>query len=147
MNDAAVAVSPLAGKVVAGAGSVARKRHSLADKPVDRRFSTFHDKAGRAEVTEAGTGNQSVLDVRLDRVGIIQGGSDAPLGAAAGTILKRSFGDQGDFFVRGQLQSQGLAGQTAADNQNVENLHVEDEVIEGPKLYHWAAGPGKAPSR
>ncbi len=91
--DAAMAMPPLSGKVIAGAGCIARKRDALVDQPVDGGFALFHHETGCAGVTQAGAGHQRVLDMRLDRVGIVERRGDASLGTTAGAVIKRPLGD------------------------------------------------------
>ena len=127
MDDTPMAMPALACEVIAGAGSIPGKRHALADKPVDGCLAPLHDETGRAWIAQTCAGNQGVLDVSLDRIGIVQWRGDTSLGAVAGAVFKRPLGDQGNLHVRCQLQRKRLTRQAATDDQDVENLHEGNE--------------------
>jgi hypothetical protein len=120
VDDAPVAVTAFARQVIARFGS--GERNALRDKPVDRLATMFDDETGCDRVAQTGAGGERILDVRLDRVGIIEYRSDAALSPGSRQFLDCPLGDKRNAVCVGKPQRNGLAGQTAAEHQDVERF-------------------------
>ena len=70
----------------------------------------------------------------FDRVGAVEHGGDAALGPGR-RGRRESLGDQGDAVGVGQAQGQRLAGQAAADDEDVE-LTADDPLSCCGGIYH-----------
>lgn len=118
MRDTALAVAALAGQVQRLA--LGRERHALRLQPGDGRARLVEDGARGRRVAQAGAGIQRVAQVRGHAVARPQRRGNAALRVRAGAGMQRALADQRNLPVRRQFERGGHAGQTAADDDDVE---------------------------
>lgn len=88
----------------------------------------FDDGADDLGFTEAGSCGEGVADVEFERIFRAGDGGDAALGVVGvgfGAIL---FGDDGDAAVRGDLEREHQAGDTAAEDEVIVLFHAWELV-------------------
>lgn len=126
MDDATGAVAAFAGEVVAAVSIVivAGKGHALFDQPVDGFTAMFDDKTRGDGITESGAGGKGVLNMGFDRVGVVEHGGNATLRPVGGRVVDQALGDQGDPMGVGHAQGEGLPGQAAADDDDVDAAQI-----------------------
>ena len=100
MEDAALAVTALAGQVVAL--PVAIEGDALVDQPLDGSGAVLDDLAHRLPVAQAGTGFEGIPDMGIDTVLVAVDGGDTALGPVAGTVTEALLGDHDHLQVLGQ---------------------------------------------
>ncbi|MNE85694.1 hypothetical protein D3C80_1827240 [compost metagenome] len=79
----------------------------------------FYRETHRILAAQAGAGDQGVLDVGIDRIGIVQHRCHAALGPVGRAIAEVGLAQYDDVEMRGQCQGKGQAGGAAADDQYV----------------------------
>ena len=120
VNDATHAVTAFTRQVIAcSITTVTGERYPLIDQPLDGRAAMLNGEAYGVFAAQAGTGDQGVFDVGIDRVGIVQHRGHAALGPIGRTIAEIGLAQHHDIEVRGQGEGQGQAGGAAADDQYV----------------------------
>ncbi|MNF46421.1 hypothetical protein D3C84_275860 [compost metagenome] len=121
--------------VFAGGLVVAGEGHALIDQPFNRFAAMFHGEAHRFFAAQAGTGIESVLDMRLDGICVVQHRCHATLGPVRRAIGQIALAQHGNAQVLGQGQRQRQASGPAADDQNVVLVvlaHVVIPQVSGP---------------
>ncbi len=119
-----MAMSALPGQVEPGIGTwVGCEGYPARNQPFDCLATMFDDETRGFFAAQSRAGRQGVLDMRLDRIGAIEHRRDPALRPTTGAVFELSFGDQRDLPVRCETQSERLARETAANDENVEMLH------------------------
>jgi len=125
MNDASMAVTTLLGQMVV-AKNLARavvaraaEFHALIHQPLDTFPGPANGIFDDVAVTEPGTGDQGVFDMRKLAVIVVEHGGDAALGIVSGAQLQRAFRQDRYLGVVRQFQGQRQARGTAADDEHV----------------------------
>jgi hypothetical protein len=119
MYDPSFAVSALAGQVVARIrGIVPGEGDPLIDQPVDHLPSLACHETSNGFIAQTGACHQRIADMGFHRVVGIEHGSDAALCPCACAIHELALGQEGDLFVRRQMQGGGQGCQPAAYDQN-----------------------------
>ena len=119
VNNATMAMAALAGQMKPEFGLVAGEGNALLDQPAHRCVAVFDNIARGGFVAQSGPGHQRIVNVGLDRVGGIQHRRDAALCPGRVGVLQLAFCDQCHLVGGGEVQRQRLAGQAAAENQDV----------------------------
>ena len=124
VNDASVAVPPFAGEVkVVGLAAVfpalAGEGYTLLYQPADGIPAVTDNLADRVLVAQAAAGDQSVLDMGIHGVGIVEHCRYATLGPESRAFGELALAQDGYSQVAGQVQGEGQAGSAAADDQYV----------------------------
>jgi hypothetical protein len=134
VNDPALAMAAFARQMEAEGRIVRRERNPARDQPFDGRATVLDDEARRGRVAQSGAGNECVVAMGIDRICRVEYCGDPALRPGRGRVRQRFFGHQRHPAAAGKPQSQGLAGQAAADDEDVEML--DGGRIHGAGLYH-----------
>ncbi len=120
VDDATMAVAAFARQVKPQFGFIPREGDALIDQPAHGGIAVFDDIARGGFVTQAGTGDQGVVDMGFDRVGGVEHGGNAALCPRGGRVFELAFGDQRYIVGRGKAQGKGLSRQAATEDEHVE---------------------------
>ena len=126
---------------------VAGKGHALCDQPFDRRASLGHDGPRCRLVAQAGAGHQGIGDVLVMAVMRVQHRGDAALGPVTGAVAECTFGNYDNFAGIREVERNGKAGQTAADNSDIKVHHGGQDYRRfdqrpggGARVSAWSGG-------
>lgn len=131
VDNAAMAVSAFPGEMVVSV-LVPGEIDAGIDQPVDAFPTVFDGKTHCVLVTQASPGSESVLDVIFDGVFIIEYGCDSPLSPECCSAGNGGLAEDADPEVLREIQSNGQAGSTTADYQDIEFVG----------LWHWVVIAG-----
>ncbi len=127
MDDAALAVAAFAGQVEAELGLlVTGEGHALRDQPFDRGSALRHDRARRGLIAQAGAGHQRIGHMLVMAVMRVEHGGNAALGPVTGAVAQRALGNNDNFAGIREVEGHRQAGETAADNGDIEIHHARD---------------------
>jgi hypothetical protein len=137
VDDAAMAVAAFHGQVevlVAIGRDEFGEAHAKIHQPLDALAAVAHSETHDVLVAESGACLESVLDVCVDAVGVVEHGGDAALRPGRGPFVEFAFADHGDAPLTRYLQRHTEAGCAAADDQNVVGISLRHRL-----LRQWAA--------
>ncbi len=135
MDDAALPVAAFARQVETQRGIIRCEWHAAPDQPLYRLAPVLDDETGRHRIAQARAGRRGIADMGIYGVGRVEDRGDAALCPGRRRIGQHFLGDQCHSQAVGQAQGQRLAGQAAADDEDVEML--DGGGIHGAGLYHW----------
>ena len=118
VQDAVLAVPSFAGQFVASRAVLVEFRAPV-DQLFDDRRRMRHDLFDRRPVANARAAHQRVVDVFLERVGIVHYRCDAALRVIRVAFAELAFGDDHYLSVFGGFQREAESGDTAADDQKI----------------------------
>jgi hypothetical protein len=120
VDDAPMRVAALACQVVAELGvRLAGEGHAAVDQPLDRTLAVLDHEAGRGRVAQAGAGDEGVLDVGFDAVGVVEHRGDAALRPVACAVGQFALGHERHAQAVRQAKGHRLAGGAAAKDEYV----------------------------
>ncbi|MCY1489565.1 hypothetical protein D9M68_232940 [compost metagenome] len=124
MDDAPVAVAAFAGQVELETAVFARlvivgEGHALFDQPFDGFAAMLDCEAHGVFAAQAAPGDQGVLDVGFDGVGIVQHRGDPALRPERGALGQLALAQYGNAKVRRQRQGKTEARGPAADHKYI----------------------------
>lgn len=114
-----------------------------AAEPFDGTGGFGDEEADGFGVAESGSGDEGVLFVEVNAVGVADGGGDAALRPGGVCVGEGGFGDDGDASELGGVESEGETGEAAADDKEIVGvgLHGLDSVW---RVFRgWAGTPVK----
>ena len=118
MNDAPMTVAAFTGQVVVGV-LIPRKIDTGIDQPVDAFPAMFDREPHGVLMAQAGAGIEGVGDVVFGGILIIQNCGDTALCPERGATADLGLAHHADLQVLWQIERDGKAGSTTADNENI----------------------------
>ena len=136
VNDAPMAVSTFTRQMKPQRAVVFGEGYATFNEPLDGFAAVLDDEARCGRIAQAGTGGKAVTDMRFNGIGRVKYCGDATLRPGRGRVAKRFFGHQCNPPVIGEAQGKRLAGQAAADHEDVilPRGGVADRRIHGERL-------------